>query len=124
MSPASSVHNYLHITSITLLFYDHILTLPAEIDHIWKRLRAPGSWWFLINRYFAFFGTILVRNNLLALLASCSLSTRRQITFFNFEDLSPEGCVRYSAARQALIVITAFIVSCSSTLLCSVHTQS
>ncbi|KAF9061371.1 hypothetical protein BDP27DRAFT_1406711, partial [Rhodocollybia butyracea] len=46
------------LLSITILYYDHFLTLDKEIQFIWKRPRNSSSYLFFINRYFAFFGNI------------------------------------------------------------------
>ncbi|KAN0086133.1 hypothetical protein V8E55_007267, partial [Tylopilus felleus] len=37
-----------------ILFYDHLLTFPAEVRHFWRRPRCNlGLVLFLANRYFA-----------------------------------------------------------------------
>lgn len=45
------------VAATTLLLYDHILTLPAEMSCIWKRKLSAGTLIFFINRY----GTLLYR---------------------------------------------------------------
>lgn len=42
-----------------LLYYDYLLTLPAELAHVWPRARAraPGALWFLANRYVSVLGS-------------------------------------------------------------------
>jgi hypothetical protein len=77
---------------------------------VWKRLGAPGSWWFLLNRYIAFVGSIFVRQ--FSSETQPALTSVRQISIFNFTGLSVEGCRRYSAFRQILMVLTVVIVSC------------
>ncbi|TDL23571.1 hypothetical protein BD410DRAFT_787419 [Rickenella mellea] len=47
---------YVCLVAITLLYYDHILTLRDEIKHIWRRKLSPISIVFLLNRYTSFFG--------------------------------------------------------------------
>jgi hypothetical protein len=54
------IRNYLHVATVAIFYYDYLLTFPAEVEVVWKRLRASGSWWFLLNRYLAFFGTAIV----------------------------------------------------------------
>ncbi|KAJ3813463.1 hypothetical protein F5876DRAFT_63123 [Lentinula aff. lateritia] len=45
-------------SALALLYYDHLLTLDAEIRLIWKRSRNSSRYLFLFNRYLAFFGNI------------------------------------------------------------------
>ena len=40
---------------IAILYYDHLITLGDEYWRIWRNLRVGASWYFLLNRYFAFF---------------------------------------------------------------------
>ncbi|THU85887.1 hypothetical protein K435DRAFT_805541 [Dendrothele bispora CBS 962.96] len=54
------VENYLFLLAITLLYYDYFLTLDEEINFIWRRRRSWSSWLFFLNRYFVFFGNIVV----------------------------------------------------------------
>ncbi|KAG7090660.1 hypothetical protein E1B28_009759 [Marasmius oreades] len=61
--PVSSVRveNYFFLLAITILYYDHFLTLDQEICAIWKRQTKFnwGCYLFLINRYVSFFGDIV-----------------------------------------------------------------
>ncbi|KAF8144542.1 hypothetical protein K438DRAFT_2029120 [Mycena galopus ATCC 62051] len=45
--------NYLHICGITVLFWDHILTLETEIRFLWKRRKFVSAYSFFTIRYFA-----------------------------------------------------------------------
>jgi len=49
---------YYCLISIVYLYYDHILTLPAEINCIWGRKFNLVTVLFLLNRYTTFFGYI------------------------------------------------------------------
>jgi hypothetical protein len=51
---------YLHLIAITILYYDHFITLEAEISLLWKRPNTLSSYLFFLNRYFSFFGNICV----------------------------------------------------------------
>ncbi|KAI0720553.1 hypothetical protein C8T65DRAFT_735884 [Cerioporus squamosus] len=42
---------YVGIASFTVLIWDHLITLPDEIEYIWKRQKGPLIWLFFINRY-------------------------------------------------------------------------
>ncbi|TDL23561.1 hypothetical protein BD410DRAFT_802782 [Rickenella mellea] len=44
--------------STAILYYDHILMLPEEIQHIWRQKLSPVSVIYLLNRYLTFFGYI------------------------------------------------------------------
>jgi Family of unknown function (DUF6533) len=62
--------------STAFLFYDHLITsgkdidskyvisdsslLGNEIEYIWRRRKTHSAYWFLLTRYFAFFGNIVV----------------------------------------------------------------
>ncbi|TDL15688.1 hypothetical protein BD410DRAFT_100207 [Rickenella mellea] len=49
---------YLSLASITILYYDHIMTLPTEIERIWRPKLSPVSVIFLLNRYIACIGYV------------------------------------------------------------------
>ncbi|TDL15684.1 hypothetical protein BD410DRAFT_796160 [Rickenella mellea] len=49
---------YFALASITILYYDHVLTLPTEIERIWRPKLSPVSVIFLLNRYLACLGYI------------------------------------------------------------------
>ena len=38
-----------------IVYYDHLITFDSEYRYVWRKIRSPSSWLFLINRYFAFF---------------------------------------------------------------------
>ncbi|KAJ7773873.1 hypothetical protein B0H16DRAFT_1763383 [Mycena metata] len=54
------ITNYVHLTSITILYYDHLITLGPEIRLLWGRRRSLSAYWFYLNRYFGFFSSIPV----------------------------------------------------------------
>ena len=44
-----------------ILFYDYLLTVAREIEHVWNRARfSLAAFLFFINRYLSLFGTIIV----------------------------------------------------------------
>lgn len=45
------VYQYIQITSIVILYYDHLITLDAEIKYIWSRKSKKIAIAFLIMRY-------------------------------------------------------------------------
>ncbi|THH16610.1 hypothetical protein EW146_g4061 [Bondarzewia mesenterica] len=57
---AISLHGYLELVAIIILYYDYFITLPAEIVRIWSRPLAKPSMWFFVNRYVPFFGNVVV----------------------------------------------------------------
>jgi hypothetical protein len=58
-------HHYLDMAFIVILFYDYLLTLPIEIELIWKRVKSRGSIWYIGIRYFTLAGFIVVSSNIL-----------------------------------------------------------
>ncbi|KAJ7660468.1 hypothetical protein B0H17DRAFT_1212590 [Mycena rosella] len=65
------IYRYIFLSGLTVLFYDHLLTLGTEIPTIWLSKLRPSTVWFLGVRY-------------LALVASAA------ICVFYFGNLSPE----------------------------------
>ncbi|KAJ6542484.1 hypothetical protein DFH09DRAFT_1322339 [Mycena vulgaris] len=50
----------LFLSGIVILFYDHLLTLGPEVQHIWRTTHTRSSMWFLCIRYFSFCGNIIM----------------------------------------------------------------
>ncbi|KAJ7176089.1 hypothetical protein C8R43DRAFT_974933 [Mycena crocata] len=50
----------LFLAGIVILFYDHLLTIGPEIQHIWVTTHKRSSVWFLFIRYFSFAGNIIM----------------------------------------------------------------
>ncbi|THU81418.1 hypothetical protein K435DRAFT_785022 [Dendrothele bispora CBS 962.96] len=91
--------NYCHFLAIAILYYDHALTLPMEMDLVWRAPKRLNSYLFFLNRYFAFLGHIVVTATLLHDSASAINPARleqRCDTFWNF--------------RNVLVVATQIIV--------------
>ncbi|TFK47504.1 hypothetical protein OE88DRAFT_1665666 [Heliocybe sulcata] len=84
------LRNYLHLMSITILYYDHLVTLASEIRHIWAHVRTFGSIIFILNRYIAFGGNVAV-------------------TLYSFKTLSGESCKREARFRQILLVVNVIL---------------
>ncbi|KAL5498765.1 hypothetical protein ACEPAH_2120 [Sanghuangporus vaninii] len=51
---------YYVLASITLLYFDHIITLPLEVRRIWCARFTGATFLFLLNRYIPFLGYIPV----------------------------------------------------------------
>jgi len=52
-----NINQYVSLVSFVILYYDHALTLPSEIQRFW--IRGSLTWptlLFFVNRYLAFFG--------------------------------------------------------------------
>ncbi|KAJ3761156.1 hypothetical protein EV360DRAFT_38368, partial [Lentinula raphanica] len=77
------VHSYLHMLGISILYWDHALTFKYEVHHLWTGPKTWSSYWFFLNRYFAFFANITV-------------------TIFD--------CKRYGVYRQMVLFIQQVIV--------------
>ncbi|KAJ7583776.1 hypothetical protein C8J56DRAFT_951775 [Mycena floridula] len=80
-----------HICAATVLYFDHILTLPSEIALVWPRATSKSSGLFFMNRYVSFFGNMVVVG-------------------LSFARLSTEGCKRSLMFHQILLLVTQLIV--------------
>ncbi|KAJ3886868.1 hypothetical protein GG344DRAFT_56692, partial [Lentinula edodes] len=54
------LHSYFHMLAISILYWDHALTLKYEVHYLWIGPKTWSSYWFFLNRYFAFFANITV----------------------------------------------------------------
>ncbi|KIM74120.1 hypothetical protein PILCRDRAFT_14678 [Piloderma croceum F 1598] len=55
-----TINYYVSLVSFVILYYDHALTLPMEIQRFWIRGFTWATLFFFINRYLAFLGHIPV----------------------------------------------------------------
>jgi hypothetical protein len=86
-------HTCAQAFALTLLYYDHILTFPAEVSHMWSQPISANTLLFLSNRYVALFGnTIVPITNFSGLIDSTS-------------------CTSATHVRQALMVLSQVLVS-------------
>ncbi|KAJ6484498.1 hypothetical protein C8R47DRAFT_1131586 [Mycena vitilis] len=81
-----------HLIGLTILFWDHAITLDTEITLLWRRRKSLSAYGFYINRYFGFFSGIAV-------------------SALPFLTLSLEECMRYSLFRELALVATQIITS-------------
>ncbi|KAJ7637352.1 hypothetical protein DFH06DRAFT_654912 [Mycena polygramma] len=81
-----------HLIGLTILFWDHAITLDTEIMLLWRRRKSLSAYGFYINRYFGFFSGIAV-------------------SALPFLTLSLEECMRYSLFRELALVATQIITS-------------
>ncbi|KAJ3828221.1 hypothetical protein F5880DRAFT_1531801 [Lentinula raphanica] len=88
--------NYWHIAAITLLFWDHLLTLKTELTYIWKKSFNLSGYLFLIQRYF----------NPVAMI----------FTLTTVFDNLPVSCTVLSNIRQGILIIAQLIVTLIMTL--------
>ncbi|KAF9260250.1 hypothetical protein L218DRAFT_962860 [Marasmius fiardii PR-910] len=58
--------SYLDVVSATLLVYDIIINLPAEIEHVWMKKWSFLTVLYIVQRYFPLFDSVVVvlRNDL------------------------------------------------------------
>ncbi|KAJ7049565.1 hypothetical protein C8F01DRAFT_754157 [Mycena amicta] len=52
--------NYFHFISLTILYYDHLLTFPAEVQYFWKQRKGSSFFVFVGLRYFSLLANIAV----------------------------------------------------------------
>ncbi|KAF9458375.1 hypothetical protein BDZ94DRAFT_1270771, partial [Collybia nuda] len=84
-------HNYLHVFAVSILFYDHVITLGREIEFVWRRPKSTSSYCFFLNRYSA-------------------LSSNVAVMVLGFTSLPYQSCRRYNIARQILLIINQLII--------------
>ncbi|KAF8193216.1 hypothetical protein K438DRAFT_846056 [Mycena galopus ATCC 62051] len=82
---ALQVHDVLFLISISVLYFDHLITFGDEIRFLWKKAKTPSTYSFLVNRYLAFFGDIVV-------------------TFFVFKTVPDSVCKHINIFRQLLLI--------------------
>ncbi|KAJ7484147.1 hypothetical protein FB451DRAFT_1231641 [Mycena latifolia] len=80
------VYRYLFLSGLTVLLYDHLLTLGTEVQTIWLSKLRPSTLWFLGVRYI-------------------SLLSSAMILVFYFGNLSPESCATMERGLEALLLI-------------------
>jgi len=80
---------YFYFLGVAILYYDHLLTLGAEVVYIWSRPKTLSSYWFFLNRYLAFSSSI-------------------PITVFYFISFNAESCRKYAFFRQIVLVVQEF----------------
>ncbi|KAJ7096572.1 hypothetical protein B0H15DRAFT_825645 [Mycena belliarum] len=84
--------NYIHFIGLTILYWDHFITIDSEINFLWRRRKALSAYWFFLNRYFAFFSNMGI--------AVLTLLT-----------LSPEVCIKYTIIHEGVLFVAQLIVS-------------
>ncbi|KAJ7487970.1 hypothetical protein FB451DRAFT_1226075 [Mycena latifolia] len=84
--------NSCHLLGISILFWDHLITLDKEITYLWVRKKSSSSLWFFAVRYIGLGGNI-------------------PVLLFSFMTLSPTVCTQYSFLHQIVLVATQFLVS-------------
>ncbi|KAF8997734.1 hypothetical protein BDQ17DRAFT_1283761 [Cyathus striatus] len=89
--------NFLHVFAISILYYDHLITTGNEINFLWKRPKGPSTFWFFLNRYFSFFGNLVV-------------------IIVSFMTIPEASCKAYNLFRQLLLVLNQVLVCILLTL--------
>ncbi|KAJ7693004.1 hypothetical protein B0H17DRAFT_1330575 [Mycena rosella] len=76
----------IYVAGVTVLCYDHLLSLGSEVAHIWVPRARRTSAWFLLVRYVALLSNLVLAAYFLG-------------------DLSAESCKKLSSAEDYLLVI-------------------
>ncbi|KAH9171084.1 hypothetical protein EDB89DRAFT_1974095 [Lactarius sanguifluus] len=98
--------------TIAVLYYDHVLTFPAEVSHVWSQPISVNMLLFLLNRYVAFLGNVAVP--LIGFSGLISLTVRRQSTHELHSRLILsllQSCTSATYVRQGLLVLSQVLVS-------------
>ncbi|KAJ7773942.1 hypothetical protein B0H16DRAFT_1880441 [Mycena metata] len=80
------------LVGVAILYWDHAITLDAEIHFFWRSRRSTSGYWFYVNRYVGFFAGI-------------------PVAVLPFLPLSTENCARYTILRQVSLVVMQSIAS-------------
>ncbi|KAL1730851.1 hypothetical protein EV714DRAFT_249633 [Schizophyllum commune] len=75
------INNAMHLTSMAILVYDHIITLAMEVEYVWLRPKNRASHVFFVFRYTALIVTVLAT---VLGLWTAPLKTCRAIRNFRF----------------------------------------
>ncbi|KAJ7135661.1 hypothetical protein C8R44DRAFT_768820 [Mycena epipterygia] len=86
------IHDCLHLLGITLMYWDHLVTLDNEIGFVWKRARSASAYWFFAIRYSGFAGNL-------------------PVTIFSFYTVPPKWCHAYHVGHQVVLIGTQLVVS-------------
>ncbi|KAJ7773876.1 hypothetical protein B0H16DRAFT_1880398 [Mycena metata] len=81
-----------HLVGVAILYWDHAITLDAEVHFFWRSRRSTSGYWFYVNRYVGFFAGI-------------------PVAVLPFLPLSTENCTRYTFLRQVALVVMQSIAS-------------
>ncbi|KAK0489594.1 hypothetical protein EDD18DRAFT_1359483 [Armillaria luteobubalina] len=97
------LHNYLHMIAMSFVYWDHFITLDAEIEHLWKQPKTPSA-------RFA-----CVHNNICD---GAQLPPVPQLTIDKFSELStlqpsPPSAVNYQPNHFLLTMRIYAIYACS-----------
>ncbi|KAF8202817.1 hypothetical protein K438DRAFT_1758122 [Mycena galopus ATCC 62051] len=84
------IYRCFFLATLTILIYDHLLTLGTEAKYIWSRRLRPSTCWFLAVRY-------------------AGLAASITISVFYFGDLSHE----LQLGWEALLVLQEVLVECT-----------
>ncbi|KAH9036859.1 hypothetical protein EDB85DRAFT_2204062 [Lactarius pseudohatsudake] len=105
-------HSCAQVFAISVLYYDHVLTFPAEVSHVWSQPISINTLLFLLNRYVAFLGNVAVP--LTGFSGLISLTVRRQSTHELHSRLILsllQSCTSATYVRQGLLVLSQVLVS-------------
>ncbi|KAI9459158.1 hypothetical protein BJY52DRAFT_384140 [Lactarius psammicola] len=119
---ATFTHSYAQVFALSLLYYDHVLTFPAEVSHIWSQPISPNTLLFLLNRYVAFLGNIVVPvvgfSGLISLKPSCTSATyvRQSLLVLSQVLVSMTLAIRIIALYHSSRRIIIWVVGCGTIL--------
>ncbi|KAJ7274817.1 hypothetical protein C8J57DRAFT_1312801 [Mycena rebaudengoi] len=85
------VHDYLYLVPITFLYWDHLMTFGDEVRYLWNRPKTLSTCCFLLNRYLAAFGDIVV-------------------TVFVYTTVPGSVCKRINLYRQILLIVNQILI--------------
>lgn len=114
-------HSCAQVFAISVLYYDHVLTFPAEVSHVWSQPISVNTLLFLLNRYVAFLGNVavpLIGFSGLISLTSCTSATyvRQGLLVLSQVLVSVTLAIRIIALYHSTRRIILWVVGCGTVL--------
>ncbi|KAH9015855.1 hypothetical protein EDB84DRAFT_1525191 [Lactarius hengduanensis] len=114
-------HSCAQVVAISVLYYDHVLTFPAEVSHVWSQPISVNTLLFLLNRYVAFLGNVavpLIGFSGLISLTSCTSATyvRQGLLVLSQVLVSMTLAIRIIALYHSTRRIILWVVGCGTVL--------
>ncbi|KAJ7773878.1 hypothetical protein B0H16DRAFT_1510294 [Mycena metata] len=88
------VQNHLHVFGLAILYWDHLITLDAEVQYLWGKSKSYGSYLFFAVRY-----GVPASNIPVAVFAFIAVTP------------SVSSCARHNLIHQILLITTQILIS-------------
>ncbi|CAK5272706.1 unnamed protein product [Mycena citricolor] len=109
------IHNDLFLAGIVVLYWEHLVTFEDEVKYLWQRARTASTYAFLLNRYLASFGNLVVLVFHFTPLPSTVQSPTRCCRIDSFAELE-RRCNGANLFRQLLLLLNQIVICVLLTL--------